>query len=179
MRHVLLIVLCCTFSLPAVFADPWDNLTKKQAEETVEYLKKYPFILDYCDCCDHSGEYATEVFLMRVISTEIIPSDWSDGDFSVRATVQKIAQIPYLENGPDLSKATAANSLEEYIILMNYTFGFHPETKKAVALFDVIDYDKYGEADYCKAPTPFPNPAKLKKYFKDKAYCSWYKKNVK
>ena len=178
MKKNFLFFFLSLFVSTTMLADPWDNLTKEQAEETAKFLNRYPYILDYCDCCDHSGEYATKAFLMRVVSVRIISSEWSEGEYSVKAKVRKIAQIPYTEKGLDLTSATAAGEEEDYIILMNYTFGYSPTMKKAVPLFDMIDYGKYSKENYCKGPTSYPNPKKLKKYFKDKEYHSWYKRYI-
>ena len=72
------------------YADAWDNLTKEEAENVIEYLKVNPYISDYCDCCDHEGEYATTIEFLKVIDARIVTCEW-DNEFYTVAVVRKIA----------------------------------------------------------------------------------------
>ena len=165
--------------LSNTYADAWDNLSREEAKATVEFLEKNPFIFDYCDCCDYSGKYAAQVFLMKVVSTKIVSCEWNPGDFSIIAKVEIIARIPYTEDGPDIKNPVKLHDIkDDYTIYMNYTWGFNAGTKLAVPLFDVIPYDYYGEASPCRNYTPYPNPYTTNCMIGHKDYIDWYRKNV-
>ena len=162
-----------------LWADPWDNLTLQQAEQVCEFLNSDPYLLDYCDCCDYEGEYATEIHLMKVKSTEIITCEWNPEYYSVRANVAILAEIPYIEVGPDTNSAYKYKLKEERVITMNYTWAYNKQKEKAAPIYTVIPYDFYGETNpdsgYCKAFTSFPNP----KQIKNRKYKKWYNKKFK
>lgn len=173
-------ILLLTFLLSFTsFADAWDNLTRQEAEEVVAYLEAHPFIFEYCDCCDYDGEYATMIHMVKVVSTEIIPCSWNDGQFSVKYTSEPIIQIDYTKEGPNLSELNVAVEADaNAVIYMNYTWGINIETGLAEPIFNSVQYDYYGEASPCKTPFSYPTPRMLKKVAKVKGYKKWYKKNV-
>lgn len=174
MKNVILIVLLICPALS--WADPWDNMTLEQAERVQEYLALNPYLLDYCDCCDFEGEYATEVYLMEVLSTEIVTCEWNPQYFSVKANVERIAKIPYKADGPDVEAPLAYTSEDEIIITMNYAWGYNEKAAKAAPLYTIIPYDVYGELEltsgYCREFTSFPSPAIIE----NTAYTNWYKR---
>ena len=98
-----LFALAVLFNTFFSFADAWDNLTFEEAEAVVAELKKNPYIFDYCDCCDHTGEYATEVHFMKVTGTEIVTCDWDASYYSVQYTADLIAKVEYLPKGANIS----------------------------------------------------------------------------
>ncbi|WP_405295915.1 hypothetical protein [Algibacter sp. Ld11] len=157
-------------------ADAWDNLTLQQAEQVCKFLNTDPYILDYCDCCNYEGEYATKIYLMKVKSTQIITCEWNSEYYSVRADVDILAEIPYTKEGPDINYAHRYKSKEELVITMNYTWAYNEQKKKAAPIYTIIPYDIYGETNpnsgYCKAFTNFPSP----KYIKNRKYKKWYNK---
>lgn len=167
----LLLVACPTF----LWADAWDNLTFEQAEEVQNYINANPYILDYCDCCDYEGEYATKVYLMKVISSEIVACEWDPSYYNVKTKVEVVAEIPYKSNGPDMASPVIRKSEEDLTLTMNYTWGYNPTTRKAAPLYCMIPYDVYGEQDLdsgsCREFTAFPNP----EHIRDTAYSTWYK----
>ena len=146
--------------------DSWDNLTLKQAEEVSAFLISEPYILDYCDCCDYEGDYATEIHLMKVTSTEIITCDWNPEHYSIRVTVDVLAKIPYLKDGPDISSPLPLKSQKQQIISMNYNWAYNKEEKKLAPLFTIIPYDIYGELNLnsgtCRKLIDFPSPKHIK-----------------
>ncbi|MBK6952940.1 MAG: hypothetical protein IPH24_13090 [Crocinitomicaceae bacterium] len=79
-----LVLLTFLFTIHSAKADAWDHLNLKQAKAAQKYLKKYPFIYDYCDCC--SGE----VYLMKVLSSEIVPCYWDTAQYSVATKVERL-----------------------------------------------------------------------------------------
>lgn len=161
-------------------ADAWDNLTMDEAQQVVSFLKDNPFIFDYCDCCDNEGEFASEVHMFKVTSTEIVKCDWDEEKFSVKIEFDVIAQIIYLESGPDLSRMFKPSS-DEYdnIVFMNYTWGYNAETRMARPLFASISYTTYAEStEGCKAAFSFPSPSMLRHVGIPGGYKKWYKKNV-
>lgn len=174
MKNILftIFILCPTL----LWADAWDNLTLEQAKQVQEFLKTDPYILDYCDCCSHDGEYATNVYLMKVLSTEIVQCDWNYEFYSLKAKVKTIAQLPYKKDGPNMKSAVLIQRDSSVMITMNYTWVYNKKAKKAGPIYTVIPYDAYGKQDltkgYCKAFTKFPKPRRIK----DKEYKKWYRK---
>lgn len=162
------------------FADAWDNLTREEADAVVAYLEENPYIFNYCDCCDSDGEYATQVFFVKVTSTSIEPSSWDEGSFSVKYEFVPLAEVKYTEAGLDFSAMSPLENLDnDEPIYMNYTWGWNAAKMQATPLFDVIDYSMYGSNhESCKAPFSFPTPKLMKKVSKEKGYKKWYKKNV-
>ena len=176
MKYIYL--LFTLFISQVSLADSWDNLTYQEAEAIVVELEKNPYIFDYCDCCNNSGEYATTVHLLKVVSTEIIPCEWDDAFFSVRANSIIIAGVFYGEDGPDVNELIAPTESEmNEVVFMNYTWTLHPERKMATPFFNVVPYDYYGEDNEpCKKEFAYPTPAQVKSISKDKGYKKWYKK---
>jgi hypothetical protein len=160
------------------FADAWPEMTKSEAEAVIAELKKNPYIFDYCDCCDHDGEYAASVYLMKVTKAEIKACEMDENCFYVNIQSEPIAKVLYEENGPNVSQL----SVEDYMItqdniLMNYTWTLNPSTKKATPFFNVISYNYYDfEKTSCKEEFAYPTPNQLKIVSKDKGYKKWYKK---
>ncbi len=178
MKKIKKILFLLFFIFPLYLsADSWDNLTYEQAEETCEFLSANPYILDYCDCCDFEGQYATKIYLMCVTSTEIIPCDWDSEYYSIKSDVKVLAEIPYTKDGPAMDNPQRYESSNELIITMNYTWAFNENALKAAPLYTIISYDIYGEqksnSGYCRDFTPFPKPNTLK----NKDYKNWYKNN--
>lgn len=177
------IIIACMFLCPTLlWADSWDNMTYEQAEQTVKLLETDPYILDYCDCCSHDGEYAVDVYLMKVLSTEIVPCEWNSEYFSIKAQVEVLAEIPYKEKGLVLDSSQAFYEWEkEILITMNYTWIYNKEVEKAAPIYTVVPYDVYGNqksnSGYCKDLTAFPKPEGIE----NEAYEDWYneKANVK
>lgn len=170
---IVLMFICPLFS----WADAWDNLTKEQALKVQEYLKINPYIIDYCDCCSFKGEFATEVYLSEVTSTEIIACDWDPTYYSIRAKVEILAKIPYQATGLMISAPEILESSNEITITMNYTWGYNDEYQKAAPLYTTIPYAIYGEQNKasgsCRPLVDFPAPKKIK----NRAYKKWYKRS--
>lgn len=175
-----LYLLIALFVAQLSFADTWDNLTIEEAEAVVFDLERNPYIFDYCDCCSNTGEYATTVHFLKVVSTEIIPCEWDDAFYSVRAQSIVLAGVFYSNDGPDISQLTVPIEPEmNELIFMNYTWTLHPEKKLATPFYNVIVYDYYGvDNEPCKPEFNYPTPNQLKLVSKDKGYKKWYKKTV-
>lgn len=164
MKKIILLI----FSLLLIFqakADPWDNLTYKQAVQVSDYLKENPFILDYCDCCD-----AGDVVLLKVIETEIVPCEWDAGSKSVKVTAKKIGKLKRNGSYPSAYRIENMNEETEYIITMNYTFVYSECGKWAVPFFKVVDYDN---EHVCCGATRFPDP-KDNPGIVDQDYIAWF-----
>lgn len=163
--------------LPVVsWADPWDNLTLDEAKGVVAFLKAEPYILDYCDCCDAEGPYATKLMLMEVVSTEIVTCDWDNTKYSVVAQVEILAEISYTNDGPDITQTVIMDGHPDQLtITMNYTWAFHDETAKAAPFYTAVPYDSYGEQPLdkgvCREFVGYPAP----EYVHNNKYASWWK----
>lgn len=170
----IFLIFCLLFLSFNAFADPWDDVTKEEAENVVAFLKQNPFILDYCDCCDIES-----VALLKVISVKIEKSDWKDGKYSVKTRVRKVADIPNTKNGGlQLPEATPAYGKDDFQITMNYTWVFNLETKKAAPLFDLVEYSGYSNRKPCASYTNYPNPFESECDVFPADYRDWYRLNV-
>ena len=176
----LLLFVSVLFVSTFSFADAWDNMTKTQAEAVVAELKINPYIFDYCDCCDYSGEYASKAYLLKVKSAEIVECSWDSNYYTVSLTVDYICELINTANGlmlKDLKKTE--NEGDHSGFYMNYTWGFNEETKLATAYFNIVDYDVYvHDTKSCKVEFSYPTPKEVKRVSKDKKYAKWYKANV-
>lgn len=178
MKYIYL--LFAFFISHLTFADAWDNLTYEEAEAVVAELERNPYIFDYCDCCNNTGEYATTVHFLKVVSTEIVPCEWDKDYYSVRVKSIVLAGVFYANDGPDVNQLTTPTEPEMYeLIYMNYTWTIHPERKVATPFFNAVPYDYYGNDNQpCKKEFAYPTPTQLKVVSKDKGYKKWYKKNI-
>lgn len=171
---LFIITISLTFPY-LVKADPWDNLTYEEAEKVQGFLQSFPYLLDYCDCCDFEGDYAAEVFLVKVISSEIVSCSWDENYYSVQTEVEVIAKIPYESDGPRVDRPISMTNEDQLTIFMNYTWGYNSSERKATPLFCIIPYETYGEEDttsgVCREFVNFPDP---KDGVTDKDYKSWY-----
>lgn len=148
-------------------ADPWEDLTQKQAEAVVKFLKKNPFILDYCDCCGEG-----DVYLMKVVSTKIVECSYNSAKKTVVAEVVKIGKLETNDGVPSAYRTQSMQSApESYIVTMNYTFVYSKRDKWATPLFKEVAYD---QNHVCKGATRFPNPFDNND-IKDADYRKWFK----
>lgn len=167
MKKVLIFVIAI-FSFSLLKADPWEDLTDKQAKSVVKFLEKNPFILDYCDCCE-----TDEVYLMKVVSTKIVPCSYDETKKTVIAQVVRIGKLEVNGGVPSAYRTTAlAENIESFTITMNYTFVFSKRDKWAVPLFKEVAYE---QDHICKGATRFPNPFENND-IKDESYKKWFKK---
>lgn len=170
--HILLLLYLLTFSIYSK-ADAWDNLTEKQAKSVVKFLKKYPYIFDYCDCCTDAP-----VFLLRVNSAEVTTCYWDQTQFSVVAEVEQLAKMESTGSGLHnyvTHEVSEEESYVTYTITMNYTFVFDPKQKWAVPFFKMIPYHLN---HVCIGAANYPNPTHENVKVKDAGYVNWYKKYV-
>lgn len=173
---LLFVFLITQFS----FADAWPEMTKAEAEAVVAELEKNPYIFDYCDCCDHGGEYAATVFISKVIKANIVACEMDENCYTIETESVILAEVFYGENGPDVTKLSKPGLSEvSQTIYMNYTWTLNPSTKKATPFFRVIPYNYYDfTKEACKQEFAYPTPAQLKKVSKDKGYKKWYGERV-
>jgi hypothetical protein len=154
-----------TLSLTKAYADPWDNLTVEQATEVIKYLNENPFILDYCDCCDSS-----KVYLLKVVSSAIVPCEWDNEQKSVKVQAIRIGQLERTVCYPSAYHTKAMNENVEYTIQMNYTFVYSDCGKWAVPFFKVISYSCN---HICAGATRFPDPHENND-IRDQEYIKWF-----
>jgi hypothetical protein len=169
----LLLLIAFIFTLQLAKADAWDNLNLKQAKAAQKYLQKYPFIYDYCDCC------GGEVYLMQVLSAEIIPCSWDAAQYSVAAKVERLALMQNSGTGLNnyhTDEISEEEKFADYTITMNYTFVFDPRMKWAVPFFKIIPY----HLDHvCRGATVFPDPTGAGVKISNEDYKVWYDKNIR
>lgn len=173
MKKLLVAVLCL---LPAMmWADPWDDLTLEEAKAVVAFLADEPYVLDYCDCCDAEGEYASKIYLMRVVSTEIVACEWNDEKYSVKAQVKVLAEIAYTNDGPDVTNTVIMDDMSDVLtVTMNYTWVYHDASGLFAPFFAAVDYGSYGEQPeskgVCRSYVNLPPPHVTH----DESYASWW-----
>lgn len=181
MKNLLcLVLILCSIQLSA---DPWNAMTEKNANAAMEYLKQNPYIIDFCDCCDADGEYAAEVYLVKVLRTYLTKSKWSKGKYKVMMEVRRIAKIPYYEaNGSEPENAVKAEEKVETIDLtMNYTRGFSRTSKMADHFHKLVEYEHFNDNELrnCREAIAYPNPFEAGCKFYDRDYMEWYRLNFK
>ncbi len=158
-------------------ADTWTELSLAEAKVLKTYLTKNPYILDYCDCCDIEGEYASKTYLYKITSMEIIESEWGDGNYNLKASVEEIVEIQRIDKGLQMNSLTCGyNYASELTLSMNYTWGFNQVNRKVTPLYSIVphNYDYYNASSgYCNDFTDLPNPNSNTE-IKDQDYINWY-----
>jgi hypothetical protein len=171
MKYLLLIAFI--FTIQIAKADAWDHLNLKQAKAAKKYLEKYPFIFDYCDCC------GGEVYLLKVLSAEVVPCYWDAAQYSVATKVERLTMMQNSSTGLNnyhTDEIAEEEKFVSYTITMNYTFVFDPRMKWAVPFFKIIPY----YLDHvCRGATVFPDPAGSGVKISNEDYKNWYDKNIR
>ena len=153
-------------------ADPWEDVTQEQAEQIVEHLEEHPFILDYCDCCGSS-----DVYLMKVVGTEIVECSYDSEKKSVIATVVKIGKLEVSDGIPSAYRTESVDDaeVESLIVTMNYTFVYSACGQWAVPFFkEVADERNH----VCAGATRFPSPFDNEETLEDVQYLEWFVENI-
>lgn len=176
MKYIYLVI--SFFIAHFSFADAWGELSKTEAEAVVAELTKNPYIFDYCDCCDNSGDYATSILFLKVTKAEIVACEMDENCFYVDVETIVLAEVYYGENGPVIDQLSAYNiEKNKQRIYMNYSWVFNPVTKLATPFFNVVPYNYYDiEKTACKTEFAYPTPKQLKAVSADTDYKKWYDK---
>lgn len=153
-------------------ADAWDNLTHSQAKFVVHFLKKNPFIIDWCDCCGNEEP----AYLIRVDSAAIVPCSWDKKQYSVISYGERICRFQNAHVGLDDYHTDSVQEKVEYTIYMNYTFAFDQYMKWAVPFHKLMDYGQDGPI--CFGATNYPNPKDEGVKITDTAYQRWYAQHI-
>lgn len=172
MRYLLLSFLI--LATVAVKADAWDNLTLAEAEMVQKKLNKDPFVFDFCDCCSDAP-----VYLLKVLSSEIVTCSWDETKYSVKINATRIGKFGRDGVKVDWTKTiefdASESRLVDYTIYMNYTFMYKKPSKAALPVAKVVPYH-YEHQSFCEGIVEFPNPAKHAIEINDADYQKWYKK---
>lgn len=155
-------------------ADYWDNLNLAQAKKVTAYIKKHPFIFDYCDCC------SAEVYLMKVLSSEIVPCAWDTTQYSVITKVDRLALMEHSGTGLHNFLVYPVDENERFVdftISMNYTFVYYAPLRWAIPFFKIIPHST--PEHVCKGATVFPDPTMSGVQIKDADYTAWYEKRIR
>lgn len=170
MRSIFVILLLSAATISK--ADAWDNLTHSQAKSVAHFLKKNPFIIDWCDCCGNEDP----AYLIRVDSTAIVPCSWDKKQYSVVSYGERICRFHYANVGLDDYHTVEKKEQVEYTIYMNYTFAFDQHMKWAVPFYKLLDYHLDGPV--CFGATNYPNPQDSGVKISDKDYLRWYAQHI-
>jgi hypothetical protein len=170
---VLTFVLAFFTFIGFVSADPWEAMTESEAKELMAFLKKNPYVFEYCDCCDEvAREYDNrKVFghLIKIEKMEIVPCAWDQSRFSVNIVQFKILVSGNVEGGKFVVAQPDEEDIDNYRkpwpVTLNYSWTI--KSGKASRLYKNINYK--GEEVKCAGISEFPNPdrvpAKLKKAY--------------
>lgn len=156
-------------------ADSWDNLTESQAKHVVTFIEKNPFIFDYCDCCGTDQE----VYLLYATNPQVVACEWDVSQFSVKVNSERIAKMINTGSGLDnyhTDDVPSEGKIQDYIISMNYTFGFDANQKWAVPFFKLVEYSN---EHICVGAVSYPNPKASGSKINHSGYQGWYKKKMK
>jgi hypothetical protein len=178
MRYSVFFALIASFIfIQTVKADPWDCMSKEDAETLVEFLNKNPFVMEYCDCCDNQTAH-----LVRIRKMKIVPCHWDESQYSVAVVRYTIAAMGYVEDGefvqvmqePDPEDLKLYGNAEYYTPTLNYSFS--RQKGKAVHLNTQTGEDRSDDVG-CEGLKAFPQPKKLKKIKGCWAYRRFYRRN--
>ena len=158
-------------------ADPWEDVTYDEAFKVQKLLKKYPFVLDYCDCCDGS-----KVFLLKIMETEMITCPYNGSKYSIKTKAVRIGKFDHWDGRVDVSESVPFDYEEErlieYTVSMNYTFAYKKKTNTCAPLGRIIDYSTENTTS-CDGVGVFPNPFKNNIEIHDDDYKKWARKRLK
>jgi hypothetical protein len=172
-NFVLTFVLTFFTFIGFVSADPWEAMTESEAKELMAFLKKNPYVFDYCDCCDEvARQYDNRKafgHLIKIEKMEIVPCAWDESRFSVNIVQSKILAIGNIEGGKFVVAQPNEEDIDSYRkpwpITLNYSWTI--KSGKASRLYNNINYKE--EEVKCGGISEFPKPdkvpAKLKKAY--------------
>jgi hypothetical protein len=176
----LLILFIFAVSIETVSADPWDCMTESQANELMTFLKKNPFVVDYCDCCDAvARKYDNrKIFghLIKIEKMEIVRCSWDESQFSVNILESTILLSGIIENNKFITAKADYTDLELYNqswpITLNYTWTY--KAGKSSRLFENIPYN--ADDVNCSGLKKFPSPSEVPAAKLQKAYKKFIKR---
>lgn len=157
-------------------ADPWDCMSKEDAEELMVFLKKNPFVLEYCDCCDEPTAY-----LVRIQRMKIVPCHWDESQYSVAVVRYRITAMGYMEDRQfkqiqqtaDPEALKLYGNAEYYTPTLNYSFS--RQNGKPTRLNTQTGDDRSDDIG-CGGIQAFPAPKTLKKIKGCWAYRRFYRR---
>lgn len=163
-----------------LFADPWDCMSQTEAKELMAYLKKNPFVFDYCDCCDDGSRehdnYKLMGHLIKIEKMEIVSCSWDDTQFSVNIISSKVISSGYVDGGKFIVAIASDEDSKMYSdswpVTLNYTWAYNKG--KPVRLFKMTSYK--GEDFNCGGLKQFPEPKNVPAGKLQKAYTKYYSK---
>jgi hypothetical protein len=178
-KLALLLILAFFTAIGSIHADPWEAMTETEAKELMAFLKKNPYVFDYCDCCDKvAREYDNrKVFghLIKIEKMEIVPCSWDESRFSVNIVKSTILASGNIEGGKFVSSKPGEENIETYKkpwpIALNYSWTI--KSGKASRLYKNINYEE--DEVKCSGLLEFPKPDKVPANFK-KAYQKFLKR---
>lgn len=177
MKYPIILALLALFFVQTAQADPWDCMSKEDAETLVEFLNKNPFVLEYCDCCDDKTAH-----IVRIRKMKVVQCHWDETQHSVAAVKYTIAAHGYVEDGEfkqvqqeaDPEDLKLYGNAEHYTPTLNYSFS--RQNGKAVHLNTQTGEDRSDDIG-CEGLKAFPKPKQLKKVKGCWAYRRFYRRN--
>lgn len=156
----------------AAFADPWDCMTKDEAKALVAYLKKNPYVMDYCDCCNQDGTTAQLLYIQKAV---VKPCEYDAERFSVEVTALVLSENTVNKEGSIMtSQANAQMPSSQLLLSLNYhyTVGDGTNLPLLYALPSALSYEDAGNCGaelegYC-IDVPAAHAKKYYKWLKNK-----------
>jgi hypothetical protein len=179
MKNLLLFLSFLIFTqINVVKADPWDCMSREEANSLVTYLKDNPFVFDYCDCCDDiTGEDEEKPMgqLIKIEKMQIVACSYDDTQFSVKITKSTVVSSGYVFYGIFNPAESRPEDLDRYAnpwnISLNYCFAMIGETS-TMRLYQIIGLE--AEPIDCTGLGEFPVPKNLPEHPLKKAYTVFY-----
>jgi hypothetical protein len=166
MKNLLLFLTFSLFvQINFIKADPWDCMSKEEAEELMDYLRDDPYVFDYCDCCADISDPNSEIpmgHLIKIEKMEIVQCSWDETQFSVKVVKSTVMISGSVKNGEFIEWPIYPEDEQRYaepwMVTLNYTFTLE-KGKKPVRLYKLINY-KADEVN-CSGIKEFPDPSKI------------------
>jgi hypothetical protein len=172
-KFALSLILAFFTAIGSIYADPWECMTETEAKELMAFLKKNPYVFDYCDCCDKvAREYDNKKVLghlIKIEKMEIVTCSWDESRFSVNIVKSTLLVSGKVEGGKFIVAEPSEEEIEIYKkpwpITINYSWTI--KSGKTSRLYKNINYEE--DVIKCTGLLEFPKPdkvpAKLKKAY--------------
>ena len=178
-KFSFILILAFFTGIGHISADPWECMSETEVKELMSFLKKNPYVFDYCDCCDEvSRKYDNKKLfghLIKIEKMEIVTCSWDDTQFSVNIVKSSIILSGNVEKGKLIAADLDVKNLAPYNgtwpITLNYCWTY--KAGKISRLFKNIKYDN--EDVKCGGISEFPDPKKVPAEFK-KGYQKFYRR---
>lgn len=186
MKKLLMLAFLAIAILPLrLFADPWDCMSRPDAEKLVAFLEANPFVVDYCDLCDGTDMDGDRIpaHLIRVSNLRIIACSWDVETVSVKADFEVLAWgytkgkkvIDPVRTPAELTDAEKPAppylDSDDYVLLLNYHWTI--QDGMVMRLGDAVSYEEQLDVESFQK---FPEVNSVADKKQRKGYKKWLKR---